>query len=381
MTSSSEQLLTRIKQDEKHWLNRSRNARMQSEESLTYKTFTVYNTSGSSTTGINGQFVYFQILMDCLMRLKIHRIDKEELISCCETKYQHDHLELARVWEFRDRYEPGKALWWYTRNSFVYRDLNSALRCQDIHTLFLFRSFILDVCNCLKTLNKSQSKTKFRVYRTQLMSNDEINTIRNSIRQFISINSFLSTSTQRETALFFLGDGKPSKNLQKVLFEIDVDPAKIHPNSTKAFADINKYSDFADEGEVLFMLGSIFRLKSVHCDQNRIWIVQMNLCSDDDHDLKAVLEHMREQNGKGPTNLRTLGKLLWVMGELPLAYKYYCRLIDQLSDHEYWLSLVYEDLMRITSQNHDYDESLKWQKKLHQLKDKTSSNNNQKESK
>lgn len=95
----------------------------------------------------------------------------------------------------------------------------------------------------------------------------------------------------------------------------------------------------------------------------------MKLYSDDEHDLKEVLELMRQQNGKGPTNLRTLGKLLWVMGELHLAERYYCRLIKQLPFNDFWLSVLYDDLMRITSQKHEYDESLRWQKKLHELKD------------
>lgn len=270
VTSHRQDLISRIKQDQKNWLIKPQNGRMKAEESLSYKTFTVCKDNGSSTTGINGQFIYFQLLMDCLLRLEANEIDQEELIDYCKTKYQHDKLELDRIGEFQKTYVPGKALLWYTRNSFVYRDLNRALRHQEIHMLFLFRSFVCDVCNRLKTLNNCQSKKKFRVYRTQLMSKDEIRTLQNSINQFISINSFLSTSVQRETALFFLGEGQPANNLQKVLFEIDVDPERIHANSTTAFADINEYSVFNDEGEVLFMLGSIFRLKSVRHDENQI---------------------------------------------------------------------------------------------------------------
>lgn len=372
VTSIPEELMFLIKEDQKIWFIKSQNARMEAQESLSYNTFTVRNNSSdASTTGINGQFIYFQLLMDCLMRLDD---DKKELIDYCKAQYEYDHQELGRVYEFQEDYVPGKALWWYTRNSFVYKTLNVALRHQDIHMLFLFRSFIRDVHECLKTLNSDQSMDKFRVYRGQLMSNDEIITLKNSIGQFISVHSFLSTSVRRETALCFLGEGQPINNLQKVLFEIDVNPERIHQNSIKSFADINEYSDFNGEGEVLFMLGSIFRLKSICLNSKQIWVIQMNFCSDDEHDLKRVLEHMRKQNGKGPTNLRTLGKLLWMMGELHLAEKYYCRLIKQLPFNTFWLYVLYEDLMKITSQNRKYDESLGWQQKLHDLESKTSLN-------
>ena len=315
------------------------------------------------------------------MRLEGNKSDGKELIALCKTHYEHDHLELNRIHEFRQNYVPAKALWWYTRNSFVYKVLNMALRRQDIHILFLFRSFICDVRDCLKTLNSSQSMDKFCAYRGQLMSNQEISILQNSIGQFICVSSFLSTTIRRDTALFFLGEGQPDNNLQRVLFEIDVDGKRIHQNNTKTFADIKEYSDFNDEGEVLFMLGSIFRLKSIRLSSEKIWVIQMNLCNDDEHDLKEVLEQMGKQNGKGPTNLRSLGKLLWMMGELELSEKYYCRLINQLPGNGFWLEVLYEDLTRITSQNRRYDESLIWQKKLNELESKSSLNNNKKQSK
>ena len=71
------------------------------------------------------------------------------------------------------------------------------------------------------------------------MSIDELNTLQQSVNSFISINSFFSTST--------------------------VPIVKMHQVSwiavkSKSVADISSLSYFSNECEVLFMIGSIFRL-------------------------------------------------------------------------------------------------------------------------
>ena len=48
------------------------------------------------------------------------------------------------------------------------------------------------------------------------------------------------------------------------------------------------------------MIGSVFRLKSIKCDENQVWIIQMTLCSDDEHDLKQVLMYMNQLPSNHP---------------------------------------------------------------------------------
>ncbi len=260
-------------------------------------------------------------------------------------------------------------LWWYTRQSFFYKTLNAALRTQDIHMIFLFREFISDIQHHLKC---NQVKSPLRVYRSQMMSSDELDNLKRYIGQFISIHSFFSTSTNRKTALFFLGDTTSliDSKLEPVLFEIDANPKMV---TTKPFADISKYSHFTDESEVLFMSGSIFRLKSINCNDNHVWIVEMSLCSDDENDLKHVILHMKQQIGDGETNLRTLGKVLWKMGKLDLAEKYFKRLLNELSSSDHLLCNLYEDLGELASQIGDYDMSVQWHKKFLEAKKKNES--------
>ncbi|CAF1429283.1 unnamed protein product [Adineta steineri] len=327
------------------------------EEPLLIFTFTTNVDAGKSILRVNGQFVFSQILIDCLLRLKSTEIDKDELINLCENVYKGNNTELNNLHEFQQDYSPDKVLWWYTKETFFYKTLNAALRTQTIHMIFLFRSFIYDI---YRQLQKSQSKHPLQVYRSQLMSIDELDGLKNNIGQFISINSMFSTSKQRTTALFYLGDITTQIDSERVLFEIDADPSIV---TTKPFADISKHSYFPDESEVLFMVGSIFRLNNINRSNDQIWIIKMTLCNDDEHDLKQVLMYMKQQIEHEETNLHTLGKLLRKMGRFDLAEKYFNRLLQELSSNDLLLSSLYEDLGELASQTGDYDMSIQWHQK------------------
>ncbi|CAF0834236.1 unnamed protein product [Adineta steineri] len=328
------------------------------EEPSSINIFSTSVGAGKSTTGVNGQFVFFQILVDCLLRLKSTEIDKNELINCWQNEYEGNNTELNNLREFEKDYSPDEVLWWYTKNTFFYRTLNAALRTQNIHMIFLFRSFIYDIyCQ----LQKSQSEHPLKVYRGQIMSNDELNSLKQNIGQFISVNSFLSTTDERSVALFYLGDITTKIDSERVLFEIDADPNIV---STKPFAYIGQNSGYMDDSEVLFMSGSIFRLNNIHRNGDQVWIIKMTLCNDDEHDLKQVLMHMKQQIGNEETNLRTLGKLLWEMGEFDLAEKYLTRSLKELPPNDPLHIRLYEDLGILASQRVDYDASVKWRQKL-----------------
>jgi tetratricopeptide (TPR) repeat protein len=367
-----DELILRITEDQK--------MQKKVEEPLSINIFTTSTDGGKSTTELNGEFVFFQLLIDCLLRLKYTQKDKNELINLCKTEYEGNHTELNNLRQFKEEYLSYNVLWWYTRETFFYKTLNAALRTQNIHMLFLFRNFILDI---QRQLQNNQVKNPLQVYRSQLISTDELDGLKQNIGQFISINSFFSTSKDRATALFFLGDTSSRIDLKLVgvLFEIDANPEMVN---TKPFADISEYSHFTNESEVLFMIGSIFRLKNIYYnDTDNVWIIETNLCSDNEFDLKQVLLHMKQQIGNGETNLQTLGKILWDMGKLDLAEKYLKRLINEYPLNGHLLASLYEDLGKIASQKRDYDMSMQWYRKSLEVKKPvisySKSNNKQKQ--
>ena len=309
--------------------------------------------------GINGQFVFSQVLLDCLLRLKYNQKDRAELMHCCRNEHEGNDAELRNIRDFEHQYTSDKALRWYTKDAFFYKILNAVLRKQNFHMTFLFREFISDI---QRQLQKDQSNHVLKVYRGQMMSREELERLKQSIGKLISINSFFSTTTNYSKVFSFLN---ASRGLERVLFEIDADPKMA---TAKPFANISKHSDYPGESEVLFMIGSIFRLENIHQNDTNIWIIRMSLSSDEEHGLRQVLLYMKAQIGSGETNLRTLGKFLWKMGEFDLAEKYFIRLLEELEPDDPLNSTLYEDLGELAALRTDYDKSIQYQEKALKLK-------------
>ena len=320
--------------------------------------------SNKSTIGINGEFVFTQILIDCLINIKSNQTDRDELIELCRNRYRNNPIELNHIGNFERKYSSDEVLHWYSNETFFYKTMNAALREPDIHVIFLFRSYISDIYH---QLLEYQSNKTLEVYRCQVMSTAELNNLKHNVGQVISVNSFFSTSMKREKALSFLKNSMISDDLERILFEINVEPKMA---KTKPFADISKQSKHPEELEVLFMLGSIFRLKSVDQNRDGMWTIRMTLCSDDENGLNQVFLHMKEQIGGRDINLRTLGNLLRRMNKLDLAEKYFLRLLKELPSNDPSLIGLYEELADVASQKGDYDQSVQWHQKAALLKSK-----------
>ncbi|CAF0995155.1 unnamed protein product [Adineta steineri] len=140
------------------------------------------------------------------------------------------------------------------------------------------------------------------------MSKDEIQILKNSIGEFISINSFFSTSLNYEQARAFLYSSKDKiiDDIEQVFFEINADSRL---DKLKAFSKIHSLSYFSEE-EVLFMLEFIFRLESFECDNEGIWNSRMVLCFEHEHRLETLFQHMKNEFDSGETNILVFSRLL-----------------------------------------------------------------------
>ena len=75
---------------------------------------------GQSSTGLNGQFIHSQLLIDCLIRMKSSSSsnERQEFLTFCKQEYKNNPVELQIVKEFERDYLSKLSLWWYTRQSF-----------------------------------------------------------------------------------------------------------------------------------------------------------------------------------------------------------------------------------------------------------------------
>ncbi|CAM4923075.1 unnamed protein product [Rotaria socialis] len=279
-----------------------------------------------STNDLSGQFIQSELLIDCLLQLSVLN-------------------------DFEKYYSSERCLWWYTREAFLYRLMNKALRVLNIDLLFLFRFFIRDIG---QQLEKRRCSSSLRLYRCQLMSKDEIELFKNYICKHIAMNSFFSTSTRRDKALLFLDY---SSDLEQVLFEIEADPQL---KGIKPFANITSSSFYPDEEEVLFMFGSIFKILNVDCDKDELWTVQLALASDEHHDSKSIINQMKNEYIKQDTNMLTYGNIIRDMGKFNEAEKYYRRFLNESSHSPKDNADCYYSLGTLATAKGKYDESLQW---------------------
>ncbi|CAF1371145.1 unnamed protein product, partial [Rotaria sp. Silwood1] len=211
------------------------------------------------------------------------------MLHFARQQYINDKRELVKIDEFRKTYTVDKAIEWYTKDSFFYRLLNGALRSENFEVIYKFRSFIADLHQQLKTMHQnyvdqlfsSTDKNVFEVYRGQLLPKREFEKLKKNINGFVAMNTFLSTTTHKSIALMFSGNGENRPELESVLFVIKMKQTYL----TEPFADISVASNMIDENEVLFSIGSIFRIDSIHALSETQWHIDLSLVTHNDEDV------------------------------------------------------------------------------------------------
>jgi tetratricopeptide (TPR) repeat protein len=307
------------------------------------------------------EFLYSKVLRDVL--LEGAETAQSEMVTFCRQKYADNPIELNRVEEFEEYYKSENAIFWFTRDIFLYRLLNKALRDRDIETLYSLRYFIGDLHLRLKERYNSQlssspaSCRKYTVYRGQLMNNAEFDEkIQRNIGGFFSMSTFLSTSRNRNLALLFAGNNRSSRisKQQCVLFEIPIDIGI----DNFAYADISNDSAFGEiEKEVLFTMGTIFRIISVTEENNEdVWTVQLKLSDEEDKHLHNISSIIKQDMAEPYKPLLKLIRIMCRMQYLKEAEHFSLLALEDksvtsdihlLSQVYYQLAIIYKDTKKM----------------------------------
>ncbi|CAF1618581.1 unnamed protein product [Rotaria sp. Silwood1] len=231
---------------------------------------------------------------DVILRLPRDNHAKQQMIEFCQHYYSGNEKELKFIHEFADDYKSNMAIRWYTKDTFLYKIVNRALRTEDIEQLHIFRFFIADLSFSLAIEYEKLQKTDEKIimlYRGLKMEEEELKTLKQNEDRLISTNGFLSTSRSKNVAL----------------------------------------NDYAGELEVLFDLGSRFELVFVKEDvELHLWSIKLRAS---DNGSKFAKEYI-ELNRKGEEEFSIeliFGKLLIDMGQYDQSLKYFQSLL--LSDH------------------------------------------------
>ena len=228
--------------------------------------FSTAHASTNSTTTPNSSFLGFELLMDAILHMS-QTSDMTEFIQVCRTPYAEDVPGQQRIDEFERTYTPETSIRWYSRNSFVYRVLNTALRLQNVEVLVACRFLIRDINEQLRNVQQDQNRNITEVYRGQNLSIEDLKRMKQNNGEIISFHSFLSATRDRMQAIGFVPTPPGDENFINVLFEIECDQHYSTSPSSKPFADIQSVSVIPTEEEVLFALGTHFRLTGTDYDE------------------------------------------------------------------------------------------------------------------
>ncbi len=280
-------------------------------------------------------FMYTQILKDILLTIKFEQNHIQEFIEHCREQFIDNEEELVNVKELERKYHKETPVWWYTCESFLYPMLNTALRLMDVDVMIKMGFFITDLHCQIKELHTEQfgdhtSSTTLTVYRGQGMSKKDFEQMTKTMGGLIAFNSFLSTSRVRQISLNFARNALSNPDLVGILFVMTIDPSQ----STTPFASINDVGAFKDrEGEVLFSMHSVFRIRDIKSmgENNRLYQVNLTLTNDNDKDLRALTDRIREEM-RGSTGWDRLGFLLLKMRQSEKAEQVYQILLGQTTD-------------------------------------------------
>ncbi|CAM4789223.1 unnamed protein product [Rotaria magnacalcarata] len=285
-----------------------------------------------------GSFTWFQLLIDILKQIPQTEQAKRDMLDKCREYYALNKTEMKKIEQFEITYTEDKAIEWYTRDSFVYRLVNKALRTEDVELLYLFRFFIVDLSSQLEHewQRLYNGKTEIlTLYRGQAMLTEEFDKLNKSVGIIISTNGFFSTTKDNQVALGFIASH--SDEQKRILFEIKVD-CRLQ---TIVFADIDNYSQMGGEQEVLFGLGSVFKIDNVMFDSKLYcWTIQMTATDERSVNIQEYVNAKRKQmDDFSPTVL--FGRLLFLeLGQMDKAEKYFRMLLKTLPpEHEDFASV------------------------------------------
>ncbi|CAF4509770.1 unnamed protein product, partial [Didymodactylos carnosus] len=231
-------------------------------------------------TKSSSQFIWCQSIISIIIRMSYTPSDMYDMVEKCRSEYETNDTELQKIDEFQQTYETDQAIWWYTRDSFLFGLVSKSLLTQDIHSIIPFRLFIVDLHNQLGELHYKRTEKILKVYR--------------------------------------------------VLFELDLN-SDSNDTDIKPFADISHRSQFPEEQEILFSAGTVWPIKSVKYNEDlRLWSIYLKLSGNNKLKSVELINQLNKQIDEQCT-LLTLGNFLLKIEEYDKAEYYFKEMLNELS--------------------------------------------------
>ena len=304
-------------------------------------------------------FMYDQLFREIVLAMK--EDEMTDMYDFCRIHYNKNREASKFLAELKETYADHSPVWWYSRDAFLYRMLNKALRTHQYDTLFVLRVFIRHLHKQIVQLQKNDEWKSMELYRGQGMEKVDFERIRANEGGLMSISNFLSTSASRDVALVFARDALSDRKKVSVLMEFKIDEKTAIP-----FAYIAKQSVFEKEEEWLFSMGSVFRIGPSKCLPDGIWLITLTLTNDNDEQLTALRKYFKKSM-EDKNNCVNFAKLMNQLAAWKRAEYFY---LMSLETETAWQrrSVLFNDLGLVKSELEQYDEALQYYQQSLDLK-------------
>ncbi len=110
---------------------------------------------------------------------------------------------------------------------------------------------------------------------------------------FISIYDtyFRTNDPHKNVALNFASQSPSQADIAAVLLQVEIDVKKCQT----PFADASRQNEFAEEKEILFSMGAVFRIKEIEKMNNGIHLIKLELTDEEDLELQQLTKLVRDE--------------------------------------------------------------------------------------
>ncbi|UJR31310.1 hypothetical protein I4U23_018808 [Adineta vaga] len=314
---------------------------------------------------------------DCICRMKSLSEEIEDYILFCRESHKDNEAIYPFIREFQDKYSPEKAVSCLCMHPFFNGFLDIVFKLAHIVSVFICRVFIQDI---QKQLEERKCTAPIQAFRYESISNEDFEELKSLNGKVICMKHFFWTTTDLEKARSFISDTNSNNECKRILFTVDADP---QIKNAKPFAKLISFVDTYDPTEVVFMIGSLFKITKIEDVKDEIINVQLTLCANEDNnELKTQIDQIKQQyiDSNGEIDAVGFGQFVIALGnslrERQISESgenvirgYHEKLTQDHPDH----IRCCHALGNLDFVKGDYDSSLACYNKLLELKTKSSS--------
>lgn len=232
--------------------------------------------------------------------------------------------------------------------------INHLFSCFDRSTLQESVPQLKSMDQCITSLSEKIGSSPITVYRAQLVSEKDLETMQNNINALFSISNFVIASRSFRNVVDICRRAIDSR-LTVVLLKLNLSENVMRANLS------------ADT--IVFKPGTVFRLTFMECAADSVWHVELE-------SVNGVMQRIKDQLQSkigGQLTWLTFGNYLTYLQKFDAAKEYYHYLLSVLSDNHSSILSIYNNMGLIHSAMNKTEEALDWLTKASLLNIKQSS--------